>query len=102
LDTLDFGRNFQPKSNESRAETRFCLGGTWLREKKDALFRQARQKRDDLQDAFNEGEDIYGEIIELSVVENRERLLKGESNRSSNERGSLSAPLSRYNGLAQR
>lgn len=43
----------------------------------DTLFRQARQVRDDLQDAFNEGVEVDGEVIELSIMDNAAEIVKG-------------------------
>ena len=48
-----------------------------LEEYGDSLFRQARQVRDDLQDAFNAGVEVDGEVIELSVMENAAEIVKG-------------------------
>jgi hypothetical protein len=48
-----------------------------LEEYGDSLFRQARQVRDDLQDAFNAGMEVDGEVIELSVMENAAEIVKG-------------------------
>jgi len=71
-----------------------------LAEYGDTLFRQARQIRDDLQDAFNEGVEIDGEIIELSMVENAAEIVKGRVQKIIERKGEfLNTPVEKMIAL---